>query len=194
LVSEYPVLRSFIAIELPVTVRTVLAEMQHEFSGCGADVRWVKPGSIHLTLEFLGDIKDEDAGRIIDVIKGTCKEYPAFQLEITGTGVFPNTRAPRVLWVGLDNNETLSALQASIANSLISLGFQPEKRRFVPHLTIGRFRSFKGKDILLKKVSDYKSKMFGIIKVNSVSLMSSELGPSGAKYSRIAEIFLKEDV
>lgn len=179
---------------MPIEVRNVLAELQNELNDCNADVRWVKPENIHLTLEFLGDIKDKDADRITEVIKGTCKEYPAFQLKITGTGVFPNIRSPRVLWCGLDKSDILSGLQDDIAKGLVPLGFKPEKRRFAPHLTIGRFRSFKDKDILLEKVTQYKNKRFGIINVNSVSLMSSILGSSGAKHSRIAELFLKKRV
>lgn len=183
-------MRSFIAIELPETAKSALEELQREFKTCGADIRWVKPENIHLTLKFLGDIEEKTVAHITESIKGTCNKYMAFSLKLSGAGVFPNARSPRVLWVGLNGNETLTGLYREIDREMGSLGFERENRRFVPHLTLGRFRSSSGRGKLLERVEAYKESEFGFIDVNSVSLMRSDLGPAGAKYTRIAELYL----
>jgi 2'-5' RNA ligase len=184
-------LRSFIAIELPERAKSVLAELQREFEKCGADIRWVRTENIHLTLKFLGDIEENAVAAVTEKIKGTCNKYMAFSLNISGAGVFPNARSPRVLWVGLNSSETMTGLQGEIDNEMASLGFERENRRFVPHLTLGRFKSSRGRGKLLEKVEAYKESEFGLIDVNSVSLMRSDLGPAGAKHTRIADFKLQ---
>lgn len=181
-------LRSFIAIELPDTVKSALAGLQDDLKKEGADVRWVKPDNIHLTLKFLGDM---DEGLVVDAVeklKGTCSTFPAFNLEICGTGVFPNMKSPRVIWVGIMQSPLLADLQSSIEDGMSALRFTREKRTFTPHLTLGRFRSAKGKDALLEKIGLYKDSGYGMIDARAVSFMRSDLSPSGAKHTAIAEI------
>ena len=183
-------MRSFIAIELPETIKKALAGFQQELGKCGADVRWVRPDNIHLTLKFLGDIEEDKADIIAEKIKGTCKGQSGFKLGISGTGVFPNKRAPRVLWAGIELNGGIKSLQEGIEEAMASLGFEREKRRFSPHLTLGRFRSSRGKQAVLDKMDAYTENIFGLMNVKSVLLMRSELEPKGAKYTKIAEAIL----
>jgi 2'-5' RNA ligase len=186
-------LRSFIAIELPESVRTALSELQNELKECRADVRWVKPEGIHLTLKFLGYVEDKDVDHIVKLIEGTCRKYKAFNLEIAGAGVFPNKRSPRVLWVGINGNETFKTLQGEIDEAMASTGFEKENRRFIPHLTLGRFRSIKGKDALMEKVESHRDIKLGSMDVSKISLMKSDLSPAGARYTTVAGIALKSD-
>jgi len=185
-------LRSFIAIELPEAVKSALSEFQQELNKCGADVRWVNPLNVHLTLKFLGEINEKDVCRIIKAVEGTCRKYTSFYLEIAGAGVFPNKRSPRVLWVGINGNGTFTALQQEIEDTMAFMGFEKENRKFVPHLTLGRFRSLIGKEALLDKIELHQATKFGAIDVKTVSFMKSDLGPAGAKHTRVAEIFLGE--
>ncbi len=147
-------LRSFIAIELSEVLKKALAEFQQELGKCGADVRWVRPDNIHLTLKFLGNIEEDKADAIAEKIKGTCKGQPGFELAISGAGVFPGKRSPRVLWAGIVLNDNIMTLQEGIEEAMASLGFEREKRRFSPHLTLGRFRSSRGKQAVLDKIID----------------------------------------
>ena len=101
-----------------------MSEFQQELEKCGADVRWVKPEGIHLTLKFLGNINDKDVGEIIKTVEGTCKKYKAFNLEIAGAGVFPNKKIPRVLWVGITGNGAFAKLQQEIEDAMASMGFE----------------------------------------------------------------------
>lgn len=186
-------MRSFIAIELPDRVRSALSEFQQELKKCGTDVRWVKPESIHLTLKFLGNISDNDADKITKIIEGTIKNYSCFDLQIRGAGVFPNVKAPRVLWIGVSGNEILHGFQEETENRMASIGFEKENRKFSPHLTLGRLRSSYRKESLIEKIEMSKDMEFGIIHVEKVALMKSELSSEGAKYSRIVEFYLKKD-
>ena len=178
---------------MPEPVRTALSELQNGLKKCGADVRWVKPEGVHLTLKFLGEIKEKDVDRIVNIIEGTCSQYTAFNLEIAGAGVFPNKRSPRVLWVGINGNGTFAALQQEIEDAMASMGFEKENRKFVPHLTLGRFRSLIGKESLLEEIELHKDNKFGVIDVKSVYLMKSDLSPAGAKYTKVAEIALRNN-
>ena len=184
-------LRSFIAIELPDSVRAALSEFQQEIQKAGADVRWVKPQGIHLTLKFLGEIAEKDVDRVINAVEGAGRNYSSFHLQIRGAGVFPNKKAPRVLWAAVEGNGILEGLQHEIEDALARLGFAKEDRKFSPHLTLGRFRSLSGREPLLERIELSKDREFGFMNVDMVSLMKSELGPAGAKYTRLAEIALK---
>lgn len=183
-------MRSFLAIELPETIKKALAEFQQELKKCGSDVRLTRPENIHLTLKFLGNIEEDKADIIAEKIRVTCKGLSVFKLSISGTGVFPNNRAPRVLWAGIELNDEIKTLQEAIEEAMASLGFERENRRFSPHLTLGRFRSSSGKQAVLDKMDSYRENIFGIMDVNSVLLMRSDLGPGGAKYRKVAELKL----
>lgn len=169
-------------------MKSGLLELQQDFKKCGADIRWVKPQGIHLTLKFLGEIEERKSESIIHVMKGACDRHRAFTLEISGAGVFPDIRSPRVLWAGIEHNEDLSGLQSDIESGLASLGFEKEKRKFRPHLTLGRFKSSKGKAALTDILEKKKDIKIGSVNVGALYLMRSDLGPAGAKYTRIAEV------
>ena len=183
-------MRSFIAIELSEDVKSGLAGLQQDLKGCGADIRWVKPDNIHLTLKFLGDIDEKNVRNIVKQIEGACLNYSFFDLEISGIGVFPNIKSLRVLWAGVQVIDTLEGLYRDIDAGMASLGFQLEKRKFSPHLTLGRFRTMKGKGVIADKIELHKNDRIGMINVRAVSLIRSDLGPAGAKYTRVAEIVL----
>jgi 2'-5' RNA ligase len=181
-------LRCFIAIELSESVKSALAELQNNFRKCQADIRWVKPDNIHLTLKFLGDI--DDVVGIEKVISEACNKYKPFDIEVAGAGVFPNIRSPRVLWVGIDDNEVLAGLQSAIEDGLAMLGFKKDKRKYQPHLTLGRFRSLRGDGTIVDIIGSYNNYKLGFMNASKVSLIKSELSLLGAVYSKIAEITL----
>lgn len=181
-------MRSFIAIELPEEVKRYLSEIQENLKKCGADIRWAKPQNIHLTLKFLGDTGEEDIEEISKRLNDVCGNFNIFNLVITGPGIFPGMRSPRVLWVGLNSNKTIIELQKGIEESIVQVGFKPEKRRFTPHLTIGRFKSSRFKETLLKEIGAKQDMSLGSFEVRSVALIKSDLKPSGAVYTIIREV------
>ena len=181
-------MRSFIAIELPDEVKASLAGIQQGLKKSGADIRWVKTDNIHLTLKFLGDIEEEIVPDIIHVLKGTCQHHNVFSIEISGIGTFPAKKSPRVLWAGIHDNGELIKLHAEIEEGMASLGIDTEKRAFAPHLTFGRFRSPRRRDLLIEQIDMMRHESFGLFDVRSIYLIKSDLKPSGAVYSRLADL------
>ena len=184
-------MRCFIAIELPEAVKSTLSGIEEELKKSKADVRWVKPDNVHLTLKFFGNIEDKKTEKIIEIMENICNQYAPFTIEIKGMGTFPNIKSPRVLWVGIEGNDTLKTLQKEIENKMESIGFEREDRAFTAHLTLGRFRSSIEKEGLLKAVKLHEKDTFvGSINVQSLSLIRSDLHPEGARYSKIIDISL----
>lgn len=185
-------IRSFIAIEVPEEIKRGLAEIQERLKRTGADVGWTRPEGIHLTLKFLGEVEEE---RLVDIRKGVeqaTKGFPNFVLEAGGIGIFPNPRSPRVLWIGIkDSGDTLKNLQEAIERETERLGFKHEDRAFTPHLTLGRVRSQKNRDALIKSVEEFDKIELGSFDVKEISLMKSELGPKGAVYTELKKVDLK---
>ncbi len=185
-------IRMFIAIELPDEVRKGLAGLrkelqreEHRF------VKWVNAEGIHLTLKFLGNIP---AGRVTEItgaMEETAKAITPFHLEISGLGSFPNLKQVRVLWVGIGGEvERLKELQQGIDSGLASLGFAREDRPFVPHLTLARVRqgaSPSERRSLAELVDTAVFEDRYEVKIETVSLMRSQLTPTGAIYSRLSE-------
>ncbi len=184
-------MRCFIAIDLDERVKMALSAFQNKLKGCNADIRWVNPENIHLTLKFLGNIDESMLDKVKTNLEDICNKYNRFGLEAKGMGLFPDKRRPRVLWVDIRGNDSLTGLQRDIEEGMVSLGFDREDRRFSPHLTIGRFRSWRGIEALYDKIQLHKDDSFGLINVRSVFLMESKLRPSGAEYRKIAEVSLK---
>ena len=184
-------IRAFIAVVLPQPIKTCLAQLQLDL-GAKQDtsVKWVNPDGIHLTLKFLGNTTAELVPHIIDAMTASIKNISPFLLRIGELGAFPNTRSPRVTWVGLNGDIIkLKELQRHIDQALAPLGFPKETRPFSPHLTLGRIRasaSLKERLRLGEILSSIKSKNRPSFHVNTISLMRSELTTKGAIYSPIA--------
>jgi len=190
-------IRSFIAIELPQNVKNGLAKLISELARAEHPfVKWVNPESVHLTLKFLGNIPFKQVAEISKAIEEAAQGILPFHLEVSGLGVFPNLKQPRVLWVGIKGEiDNLLKLQQNVDSALAPLGFAEEKRPFTPHLTLARLR---------ERASPAERKSFGELvmstsfessyplEVETVSLMRSQLAPEGAIYTRLFAVKLHE--
>lgn len=188
-------IRTFIAIELSEEVKAGLVKLQGELKRKGEGVRWVRPGGIHLTLKFLGDIPADRIKGIAQAVRQACVGLSPFQLIFAGLGCFPNLRRPRVIWVGVEGEtETLARLQRAIEGNLKALGFPPEKRGFTPHLTLGRVRRRVGsreRRSLGQLVEATAADELGEMMVEAVNVMRSDLKPTGAVYTQLASVDLR---
>jgi len=189
--------RAFVAIELPGSVKSALSQLQGNLKRSEhTSVKWVDTGSIHLTLKFLGNIATETIPELTKVLSEAARGVTLFHLELGEMGVFPNLRAPRVVWVGLrGETATLSVLQENIESALIPLGFPPENRAFSPHLTLGRVREKASpgeRRSLGQAVASSKVASMEPFPVDSLSLMRSTLTREGAVYSHLYSVALHE--
>jgi 2'-5' RNA ligase len=152
-------------------------------------VRWVAAANLHLTLQFLGDV---DAGRIPalrEALDVAVSGHRAFRLGLRGAGAFPSPERPRVLWVGAgEGAAAASALATSVAAALAPLGFAPEERRFLPHLTVGRVGSpSRDRAPLLRLLDAVRDREWGECLIPAAHLLRSELFPAGPIYSILHE-------
>ena len=188
--------RSFIAIELPEGVKTGLTRLQNQLKAANhSPVKWINPGSIHLTLKFLGDVPVDKINSITRALETATREIPPFQLEVKDLGVFPNLNKVRVVWVGVSGDITrLGQLQQRIESNLAILDFTPETRAFTPHLTLARLREQASPDERQnfgQLIGNTKFESVYKFRVDSISLMRSQLTREGAIYSRLSSAKLK---
>ena len=191
-------LRTFVAVELPDQVRAAIGSAQAELRGAlgarAGAVRWVDPAGAHLTLKFLGDTPESAVPGIEVALRAALAGASAFALRTGALGCFPSGRAPRVLWLGLDGElEPLTAARGAIEAAIAPLGWPTEARPFSPHLTLGRLRpdaSPAERAGIGKAAGAIWPPPPTPLAVAAVSLMRSELGPRGARYTRLVEVSL----
>jgi len=185
-------IRSFLAIELPKAFLKRIEEVQGDLKSSRADVRWVSPEKIHLTLKFLGYIEEVRIEPIIKAIEGPIHKTAVFSIALKGMGVFPHLRNPRVIWMGLlDDKGFLAPLKNRLEKDLEGIGFESEARAFQPHLTLGRVNSSRGKDELLNRMEKYQETDFGGFDIEEVILFKSNLRPTGPIYTPLREVKLE---
>ena len=183
-------IRAFIAVELPPAAREAVEGVVRDLrSRTGDGVRWVRPEGVHLTLKFLGDIDAGSVPTISEALDRCAASAAPFDLFLEGVGVFPNARRPRVIWIGLGGAlEPLLALQQSVERELEELGFASERRPFTPHLTLGRVRDgVRASQVrgVSEAIAATTVERRAELPVREVSLMQSDLRPSGAVYTRL---------
>ncbi len=179
--------RCFLAISLSESVKKRLQALQQELAKTGADVRWVRPEGIHLTLKFLGNVPEEKIEPITKAAQEVVAKFGPLRLRVKGLGAFPSGRKPRVIWAGLEGDlKPLLRLQKELEDSLTKLGFEPESRPFVPHLTLGRVKSGRKMDKLrqvLAEKNDRVGEGWEEMRIENLVLYQSTLKPSGAVYT-----------
>lgn len=181
-------MRTFVAVDLDPVIKDSLADLITRIGQEESGVRWVKRQGMHITLKFFGEVAESKILNMSDAIRKACDSLDSFHLSFTGTGFFPpQSRVPRVLWVGIAPSPDLANLHMRIEDEFRKLGFPKEKRRFHPHLTLGRVKSNKEISAILERLNDYRDSNFGRMHVERVTLFKSILKPTGAEYEVLSE-------
>lgn len=173
--------RLFIAIPMP---DEVAAQLDRLCVGLPA-TRWTDPEQFHLTLRFIGEVEQGTFYEIGEAL--TAVSHPPIELRLKGLGQFPPRGAPQTLWAGMEAPEALTSLKRRIERALESVGLAPERRKFWPHVTLGRFRSPPPEDRFgswLAGRSLFRSSAFP---VSAFGLYSSLLRPEGPLHALEAE-------
>lgn len=186
------VIRCFVALEIPVEIQEILGRISSQLSRAGAEVNWVKPGNIHLTLKFLGEIPQNkfiQAGMAVSRMKGRVGPIKARLGEL---GAFPILDKPRVVWAGLSQgaDECLRAF-GEMEEELAAIGFEREERRFSPHLTLGRVKSNRNLAELagLIRTTKLPPEEFPF---KALSLIKSSLTSQGPVYESVNSVYLDQ--
>jgi 2'-5' RNA ligase len=173
--------RAFLGIPLPEAVREDLARAARRVEGLRAQ----KPGTIHLTVKFLGEIRDP--GEIAEALEPVVAAHVPFEMALRGLGAFPDRRRASVVWVRLEEGGTEAAtLAVGVENALLPLGFERERRAYKAHITLGRFKSPKR---LHREILD-PERDFGVAVAERLVLFQSTLTPEGAVHTPLHDLSL----
>ena len=187
-------LRTFVAMDLPVAIQEALDSIEKELQKAQAPITWIKPERIHLTLKFLGDVAPERIPEIGKSLEEAAGAVSPFRLQASGCGAFPSVKQMRVIWVGLTGDGgALNKLQQDVEAAMAELGFKREDRPFRPHLTVGRVKGrqhLRSLQELLIARQGFEAEAFD---VTELVLYKSELRPEGARYTPLfRKIFKRE--
>jgi 2'-5' RNA ligase len=180
-------MRVFIAIDIDQVIRKGLTELQSEMLAKvdikKSDAKWVNPQTMHLTLKFLGEIKDVQAVDVCNITKEVAARHKCFDIDVGGVGFFGG-RSARVLWIGAgQENEKLLQLQEDLEKSLASTGWPPETRKFAGHLTLCRVRNSRAGIKLAHLTKEYEGYKLGVMPADSLCVYQSELKSGGPVYT-----------
>ncbi|MCS7136108.1 MAG: RNA 2',3'-cyclic phosphodiesterase [Nitrososphaerota archaeon] len=178
-------IRCFIAIEVcdPVIVEKIL-NIQSKLEMAGADIKFVEPHNLHLTLWFLGEITESKLRQVMEAIKRV--KFGKFNINLKGLGYFPGGGRINVIWAGVeDPSNALRSIYSQLVKLLEPISFRPEEREFTPHLTIGRVKSVKDKAKLLSVIKEAAHLDFGVQSVDKLALKRSILTQKGPIYTNL---------
>jgi 2'-5' RNA ligase len=174
--------RLFVAIDPPVEVKGSLERLCEGLP----NIRWSDPGQFHLTLRFIGEVAQGEFYEIGEALVHV--RHAPFELALKGLGQFPPRGAPHTLWVGVDDpTGALASLRRRIERALADAGLDPERRKFTPHVTLGRFQGLPADERLASYF--FRRNLFRTDRfpVSSFALYASQLRPEGSLYTLEAE-------
>jgi len=178
-------IRTFVAISIARDIRSRISDVQEQAKKLAPDVKWVKPELFHITLKFLGNVREDELARVFVAIDEAAAGHSPFDLSFSGMGSFGS----RVVWVGTaQGRDELRALAKSVEDSLARVGFPREEKAFKAHLTIGRVRENR------RLPSEFSSGIekidasdLGSQRVESIVVMQSDLQRDGPVYSPMSK-------
>jgi 2'-5' RNA ligase len=181
--------RGFIAVE--IENKPLITNFRNELKKTGAEMKLVEKDNLHLTLKFLGNTKEEDIERISKIMEQSVAEIKPFKILLKDVGVFPSRNYIKVVWIGIENRDSLVCIANNLEEKLQELGFKKEKKNYVPHLTIARVKTSKNKEELLKVIEKYQGTSFGEQEIRDLKLFKSELTPKGPMYTILKKVSIK---
>jgi 2'-5' RNA ligase len=183
-------MRLFVALDIDQAIQQRLDDYVRTLQPRLSGVRFVRSSNYHVTLKFLGELPTSDA------VRERLREVRAtgFEINVHGVGFFPNVRAPRVFWAGIDG-AALGALAHDVDQALASLGF-PRESEFHPHLTLARNGSGRPRPLREKRSPEVFAQLstivasapvpeFGTMTARQFFLYESKLSPTGPSYSKL---------
>lgn len=185
-------IRSFIAIDLPESLLDLVQRIQKDFRKMGFSFRWVKPEQVHITLKFMEDLASDDHRAIQEALTETAAQSAPFALTLQGCGVFPNLRAPRVLWLGMGGTvDRLGLLQKRLDHAISQKTHNRvamEDRPFKAHLTIARIKGGVDANHLLNAMKSHAGFQSEPFTVSELHWIESRLNPTGPAYQHLSAV------
>ncbi len=177
----------FLAINIPISpeCNSQIDTLHRNFNFM--KIRWVEPQYMHLTLKYFGPTDDSTIAKIIDILEGFLSSQTPFALQINRLAMFGSKGAPRVLWLGIEEEEMLKELVHNIQKKLNKLGLYSDNQNFVPHISIGRIIKTNSNSFFQKQIKKFQYFPQQHIEIKSVALLESIISNSGVEYRVVKE-------
>ncbi|OWK30607.1 RNA 2',3'-cyclic phosphodiesterase [Sphingomonas mucosissima] len=173
--------RLFVALRPPPAIRDALADVMDGIAGA----RWQDDDQLHVTLRFIGAVDRpmaEDVAAALGAIQAS-----APTVAISGVGRFGQRGRTEALWAGIVPPEPLAALHRKVDQALVRVGLEPERRAYLPHVTLARIaRGLQLEPEVEASLARHASLTSEPFAVHHLVLYESHLGRSGASYEPIA--------
>ncbi|MEK6955306.1 MAG: RNA 2',3'-cyclic phosphodiesterase [Nanoarchaeota archaeon] len=178
-------MRIFIAVDLDNVIKDYIYELQRKLKSTNLKINFIAKRNLHLTLKFLGEIKEPQLIEIKKILKDI--KMKKFVINTNSIGIFPNEYDPKILWIGLEPEDKIKELQRLVDESL--LGYGKQELKFKSHVTIGRIKSVKNKKEFLGSININIEKLKS--KVDNFKLYRSILSKDGPRYELLETYSLK---
>ncbi|MCD6392578.1 MAG: RNA 2',3'-cyclic phosphodiesterase [Planctomycetes bacterium] len=186
-------MRCFIAIDIDEAARSRIEELaeqlQQEAQLGKSGIKWVATENIHLTLKFLGEVRDAEIAEVCRIVADTAGDHERFAVEAANVGSFG--RPPRVVWVGINDSGDLAKLQKDLDGRLADAGWPTDQKQFHGHLTLCRVKNTHAGKVLGDVLRRREPVSVGTIFVDSLCVYSSDLTPAGAVYALVSRSSMK---
>ncbi len=186
-------MRCFIAIDIDEATRSRIEELQEQLRQQTqlkkSDAKWVSPANIHLTLKFLGEVRDADIAEVCRIVAATAGDHERFAVEAENVGSFG--RPARVVWVGINDAGRLAELQTDLDGRLAEAGWPKDQKQFHGHLTLCRVKNMPAGKVIGNTLKRQEPVSVGTIFVDSLCVYSSDLTPAGAVYALVSRSSMK---
>lgn len=192
-------IRTFLALQLPASVRDTLSSLESEFDPVRAALRWVAPELLHLTVRFLGDVPAGRMDAVAAAARSAALATVPFTLTVEQVGSFSGSRGTRVIWAGLRRDlgyGLLTGLFLRVEDALEEEGFAGEQRAFSPHVTLARVRDDAPSNLRREVVArvdalERSCRLELSVPVTELVVMRSDLSSSGPRYTPLHRFALQ---
>jgi RNA 2',3'-cyclic 3'-phosphodiesterase len=183
-------MRIFIALDIPGEIRTALAKYMERARSLVPEARWARVEGLHVTLKFIGEVSDARLAEMKTAL-ASVKTEP-FDVRFAGAGFFPNPKAARVFWAGVEGGDALPRLASAIDASLARLGFEKEDKPYHPHLTLARASNHPLRELqVLTTDPPPLPAQFGTMTAREFFLYQSQPQRGGSKYTKLERFRLE---
>ncbi|QDU97752.1 RNA 2',3'-cyclic phosphodiesterase [Lignipirellula cremea] len=187
-------IRSFIALELTPEIKSTALKLSDRLRKAGAEVRWVEDEQMHITLNFLGDVPSVAIPAVCEAMARAAGAMPAFDMVVRGAGAFPRNDRPRTIWLGVEEgSEELIELQRAVGMELDKIGIYTDRKKFRPHITLGRVRGGKSMEALAELLEANADFSAAAMQVAEIVMISSFLERRGPIYDVMGRADLGEE-
>ena len=183
--------RIFVAINLPEKVKKTLLNYQTKLPDF--PIKWTKKENMHITLIFIGPVKDENIPKICEAVKRACAQYKSFKINLNEISYGPPQKLPpRMIWARGEQSDELVNLKTGLEKYLIEseVGFIEDNKKFHTHVTLGRIRTWEWKRIEPEERPEIVEETDLDFEVNSIEVMESTLKRTGAEYDQLLSVKL----